>query len=106
MLSASPTIRTAARALVAAVVVAAVLALAGRHIAPGVPSAIWVLWCALGLLAFVAVAFLWALVDLQARHWALRKGGTEIEQWCWRDSQRDDVATPGQRQPLNEQVKK
>lgn len=90
------TVRTAAKALVAAVVIAAVLALAGRHLAPRVASATWVLWCALGLLAFVVVAFFWALLDLQARHWALRRGGTEIEQWCWRDPERSSVLPPGQ----------
>ena len=106
MLGSSRKARTAAKVLLAAGVLAAVLAMAGRSLAPSVPVATWVFWCALGLAAFVLVAALAALVDLQARHWALRKGGTEIEQWCWRDSQRNNVATPGQRQPLDEQAKK
>jgi hypothetical protein len=90
----------------AAAVIALVLALAGRHIAPRVPSSTWMLWCALGLCAFVGVAFLWALVDLQARHWALRRGGTEIEQWCWRDPERSDVVAPAQQSRRDAQARK
>lgn len=48
----SSTIRTVAKVLVAAFVVGAVLALAGRSIAPDVPLAAWVFWCALALAGF------------------------------------------------------
>ena len=106
MISASSTTRTTAKLLAAAVVIGVVLVLAGRHIAPRVPSGTWVLWCALGLCAFVAVAFLWALIDLQARHWALRRGGTEVEQWCWRDSARSGISAPAQQGPRNRQARK
>jgi len=92
----------AAKVLLAAVVILSVLALAGRDIAPRVPIGTWVLWGALGLGVFVVVALLYALLDLQARHWALRKGGTEIEQWCWRDSGPPEASPLGQKRPIGQ----
>jgi len=90
-------LRTAAKILFAAMVIGAVLTLAGRSIAPGIPLGRWVFWCALGLAAFVVVSFLRALLDLEVLQWVLRKGGgTWMDRWFWADSLRQDAAHNGQ----------
>ncbi len=82
MLRLNPRASTAGKLLLAAVLIAMVLGVAGTNAAPSVPLRTWVLWCALGLGAFVLVSVLSVLLNLQLGQWALRKGGTDA-QWFW-----------------------
>ena len=80
MLDSNPRAKLALKPALVVVVLGAALAVAGRRIAPSVPLATWLSWCAVGLGAFLLVSLIWALLNLQLGQWALRKGGND-PQW-------------------------
>lgn len=69
-----------ARVLLAVLAIGAVLALAGRSLAPQVPTATWLLWCAVVGCALAVVAVVGLVASLQLRQAVLRRGGTDV-QW-------------------------
>jgi len=69
-----------ARVLLAVLAIGAVLALAGRSLAPQVPAATWLMWCAVLGCALAMVLVVGLVASLQLRQAVLRRGGTDV-QW-------------------------
>ena len=74
--------KAAAKVLLAAVLIGAVLVVAARSLVPSMPFATLLFWCAVVAGAFLLVSILWAFLTLQLGQWALRRGGTDV-QWFW-----------------------
>lgn len=70
----------ATRVILAVVGLGTVLGVAGRSLAPDVPSTTWLFWCALGLGALVLALTAGVVITLQINQWVLRNGGTDV-QW-------------------------
>jgi hypothetical protein len=72
----------AVRVLLAVIGIGTVLGVAGRSLAPDMPTVTWLGWCALGLGALVLCITVGMVISLQVRQWVLRNGGTDA-QWFW-----------------------
>lgn len=82
MLEANPRAKLALKLALVVLALVGVLCIAGRSVAPSVPLMTWLLWCGIGLAAFLVASALWILLNLQLGQWALRKGGND-PQWSW-----------------------
>ena len=82
MLDFSPRAKVVAKVLIAAVLVAVVVGVAGRNLAPSMPLATLFFWCMVVLAGFILVSVVWACVNLALGQWTLRHGGTD-PQWFW-----------------------
>lgn len=71
-----------ARVLLAIVLLSAIACVAGRHLAPGVPLYMLLLYCAMGAAVFLVLLALLLVASLTWRQAILREGGTDA-QWLW-----------------------
>jgi len=78
--SSKANIGTAIRSLLAAAAIGTILGVAGASLAPNVPTATWLLWCAATLCGLAAVLVAAVVLGLHLRQFVLRKGGTDT-QW-------------------------
>jgi hypothetical protein len=106
MLGLSRRSKVAAKVLVVLLFMLAVLGFAGKSIAPSVALPTWLLWCALGVAAFLLVLVVLIVLNWQLGQWVLRKGGTD-PQWFWFPSEpRGLVALREQQRSAAKQHKK
>ena len=68
--------------LIAIVLLAALVGVAGSQLAPKVPLLTVLLYSALGVLGIGALVLAATVVSLSVYQWVLRKGGTD-PQWFW-----------------------
>lgn len=73
---------TTVKVLFAAILLAALAGVAGKHLAPGVSMPTVLLYSAVGAVALFSILVVAAIASLTLRQFILRKGGTDI-QWFW-----------------------
>lgn len=86
MLDSNPRAKVALKLVIVGLVLAVVLGLAGRSVAPSVALTKWLLWCGIGLAIFLVISVVWVLLNLELGQRVLRKGGTD-PQWFWFNSE-------------------
>jgi hypothetical protein len=103
LLESNPRAKVALKLVLVVLVLAVVLGVAGRSIAPSVALTTWLLWCGIGLGVFLVISVVWILLNLQLGQWVLRKGGTD-PQWFWFNSEPKGLeGLRGQRRSLRTQ---
>jgi hypothetical protein len=73
---------TIVKALFAAILLAALAAVAGERLAPGIPLPTVLLYSAMGAAALFAILVVVTVASLTFRQFILRMGGTDT-QWLW-----------------------
>ena len=68
------------RVLAAVLAIGLVFGIAGRSLAPSMPTTTWLLWCAGAACALLIAAIGGLMISLNLRQFVLRKGGTDV-QW-------------------------
>ena len=88
--SSKANVGTAIRSLLAAAGIGTILGVVGASLAPNVPTASWLLWCAVALSGLVAVLVIAVVIGLHLRQFVLRQGGTDA-QWFAFSSEPDGL---------------
>jgi hypothetical protein len=78
--------RTSIKVLISVVVLCGLFAVVGRDLAPGIPTATWLLYCALAALSLLGALIVFATAALTFRQFILRNGATDV-QWFWFSSE-------------------
>ena len=76
----NPKAKLPAKVLLAAVLIGFAVVIAGRSLAPSLPFATLLSWCAIVVVAFLVVSVLWVAINLRVGQWVLQRGGTD-PQW-------------------------
>ena len=101
----SPRAKVVTKVLIAAVLVAVVVGVAGRNLAPSMPLTTLFFWCMVVLAAFILVSVLWAFMNLALGQWTLRHGGTDA-QWFWFSAEPPGLKALREKQRSSDQQRK